>query len=213
MTPPARQPHAPAPASASAGRVFRLPAALKLAVALGLLLLLVTSPWRGYAMAGGVAGGLLLVALVARLNVIELLKRLLLLEPLVIGLAALNLAGPGGFDRFLHLLARSSACLLVMVVLAATTPFTEMLGVLRRARVPALLLTVVALTHRYLFLLRDERLRLLRARQRRTFTRRRGAGWGAHSWSALAGVVGMLFVRASERGERVYDAMRARGWR
>ena len=213
MTPPARQPHAPVTLHAPAARVLRLPAALKLAVALGLLLLVVASPWRGYAMAGGVAGGLLLVAVTARLNVIELLKRLLLLEPLVIGVAALNLTGPGGLDRFLPLLARSSACLLVMVVLAATTPFTEMLGVLRRARVPALLLTVVALTHRYLFLLRDERLRLQRARQSRTFARRRGAGSFVHSWNVLAGVVGMLFVRASERGERVYDAMRARGWR
>lgn len=213
MTPPTRHPPTPAPTPAPAARVFRLPAALKLAVALGALLLLVASPWRGYAMAGGVAGALLLVALAARLNLLELLRRLLLLEPLVIGVAALNLVGPGGLERCLPLLARSSACLLVMVVLAATTPFTEILGVLRRARVPALLLTVVALTHRYLFLLRDERLRLLRARQSRTFTRRRGAGTSARSWSTLAGVVGMLFVRASERGERVYDAMRARGWR
>jgi energy-coupling factor transporter transmembrane protein EcfT len=42
----------------------------------------------------------------------------------------------------------------------------------------------------------------------RTFTRRRRV-----RWQTLATVVGQLFVRASERAERIYDAMCARGWK
>ena len=119
---------APFPAPAPGGRrLKRVPAPLKLAVALLLLLLLTASPWRGPALAGGVAAGLLVVMALARLDPRPLLRRLLLLEPLVLGVAALNLLGPDGGRRFVELLARSTACLLVMLLLAATTPFHDLL--------------------------------------------------------------------------------------
>ena len=79
---------------------------------------------------------------------------------------------------------------------------------LKRVRVPPLLVTTIALMHRYLFVLADETERMRRARLSRTFTRRR-----VLRWQTLATVVGQLFVRASERAERIYDAMCARGWK
>ena len=75
-------------------------------------------------------------------------------------------------------------------------------------RVPGLLITTIALMHRYLFVLADEAERMRRARASRTFTRDRRA-----RWQTLSTVVGQLFVRASERAERIYDAMCARGWK
>jgi len=74
--------------------------------------------------------------------------------------------------------------------------------------VPALLVTTMALMHRYLFVLVDESDRMRRARASRTLVRRRGLGWGMP-----AEVIGRLFVRASERAERIYLAMCARGWK
>jgi cobalt/nickel transport system permease protein len=74
--------------------------------------------------------------------------------------------------------------------------------------VPGLLVTTLALMHRYLFVLANEMERMRRARLSRTFTRRRRV-----RWQTLATVVGQLFVRASERAERIYDAMCARGWK
>jgi energy-coupling factor transporter transmembrane protein EcfT len=47
-----------------------------------------------------------------------------------------------------------------------------------------------------------------RARNSRTFHRGRRL-----RWQTLATVVGQLFVRSSERAERIYDAMCARGWK
>jgi cobalt/nickel transport system permease protein len=46
------------------------------------------------------------------------------------------------------------------------------------------------------------------ARASRTFQRRRRL-----HWQMLGTVVGQLFVRASERAERIYAAMCARGWK
>jgi cobalt/nickel transport system permease protein len=75
-------------------------------------------------------------------------------------------------------------------------------------RVPGLLITTIALMHRYLFVLADEAERMRRARASRTFARRR-----RFHWHTLASVAGQLFIRASERAERIYDAMCARGWK
>jgi cobalt/nickel transport system permease protein len=47
-----------------------------------------------------------------------------------------------------------------------------------------------------------------RARASRTFERQRRM-----RWHLLGTVVGQLFVRASERAERIYAAMCARGWK
>jgi cobalt/nickel transport system permease protein len=70
------------------------------------------------------------------------------------------------------------------------------------------MIKTLALMHRYLFVLADEAERMSRARASRTFTPRRRV-----RWPALASVAGQLFLRASERAERIYAAMCARGWR
>jgi len=54
----------------------------------------------------------------------------------------------------------------------------------------------------------DEAQRMKRARMSRTFTARR-----SRSWHAMSTVLSGLFLRASERAERIYAAMSARGWR
>jgi len=137
-----------------------------------------------------------------------LLKRMLLLEPLVLGISGLMLFQSGGGRIFAMVILKANLCLLATVLLANTTPFTEQVRVLQRLRVPWLFVTTLTLMHRYLFVLADEADRMRRARASRTFTPRRH-----FQWHTLATVVGQLFVRASERAERVYDAMCARGWK
>ena len=84
----------------------------------------------------------------------------------------------------------------------------DLLDVLKRWHVPALLVTTLALMYRYLFLLIDEAERMNRARASRTFIAGR-----RRSWRALGSLIGQLGVRSTERAERIYAAMRARGWR
>ena len=59
---------------------------------------------------------------------------------------------------------------------------------------------------RYIHVLGDELGRMTQARRARSF-RRSGVDYGI-----LTGLIGVLFVRAMERGERVHSAMLARGW-
>lgn len=187
--------------------VHRAPAALKLALCLGIVLLTaVPAATPRLFLALGLF--LLGAALASRVPARFLLGRLLLLEPLALGAVLLAALGPGGSAAAAVILARSTLCLAALVLLTSTTPFAGILGVLRRLRVPALMITVLALLYRYLFVLADEALRMQRARSSRSFAPGR-----ARSWLSLAGLLGQLFVRSTERAERIHAAMCARGWR
>jgi cobalt/nickel transport system permease protein len=191
-----------------ASPVHRLPAAFKLAATLSIVVaVLLVPPSRPDVLAAFLVA-LLAVSALSRIPARYLATRVLMLEPFVIGVALLALFQPGGGRVFLFLVARSTLCLLALVLLSNSTPFSELLRVLRRVRVPALLVTTLSLMYRYLFVLVDEAQRMKRARASRTFARRHRSVW--HSAST---VVSQLFVRSSERAERIYSAMCARGWR
>jgi cobalt/nickel transport system permease protein len=188
--------------------VHQAPAALKLALALAIVVLTVVTPLARYWVFVLVALALALVTLASRIPPLFVLGRLLLVEPLAIGVALLSLFQPGGGAVFLSIVVKSTLCLATMILLTSATPFAELLRALRALRMPALLVTVLALMYRYLFVLIDEAERMQRARAGRTFTRRR-----AHAWASLGTLIGQLFVRSTERAERIYAAMCARGWR
>jgi cobalt/nickel transport system permease protein len=187
--------------------VHRLPAWLKVLVALTIVIAVVSVP-ASLVFLGSVAILLLTIALASNLPGPFLLKRLLFLEPFVLGVAVLTLLQPHGGIKFLVVASRSTLCILTLVLLSNTTPFSDLLDVLKRARVPSLMVTTIALMYRYLFVLKDESARMQAARSSRTFTRNR-----RHGWSTLATVLGQLFVRSGLRAERIYAAMCARGWK
>ena len=192
--------------------VHRLPARTKLLAALAAVLAIVGVPqaWTRASsdVCAVVALALAVVAVLSRLPAKFLLKRLLWLEPFVFGVASLSLWQPHGVSVFFHAVLRSTVCLAVLLLLAATTPFSEIIRVLRSWRVPALLLTTLTLMDRYLIVLVEETGRMGRARASRTFAKRSRFA----TWRLLADTLGQLFVRSVERAGRIYDAMCARGW-
>ena len=188
--------------------VHRLCADTKLVVALALVLTTVLMPFPAPWYFVTLTGFLIAVALASKIPPVFLIKRLLLLEPLVLGIALLAWFQPEGGLVFAKIIVKSTLCLFTMILLSNATPFSALLDVLRRARFPALIITTLALMYRYLSVLIDETERMQRARASRTFTRRR-----SHVWKSLGTVIGQLFVRSTERAERIYAAMCARGWK
>lgn len=188
--------------------IHRLPAVLKLGVALGLIVATVLMPAAQVCWFITAAVFLVLVAWLSRIPPGFLIKRLLLLSPLVLGVALVNALQPASPSDWRAVAARGLLCLLTVTLVSNTTPFGQILRVLRRVRVPGLLITTIALMHRYLFVLAEEAERMRRARASRTFN-----PTPRFQRHVLATVVGQLFVRASERAERIYDAMCARGWK
>ena len=188
--------------------LHRWPASLKALLALGTILIVVLTPARMPGAFALVALLLLCAVLGGRLPWRPLLKKVALIEPMLLAVAALTLLQPGGGTRFALLLARSTLSVTTLLLLGATTPFSEILDLLRRLRVPSILTTMAALLHRYVFVLGEEMQRMRRARRSRTFRKSRVGAW--HSLSAAAGA---LFLRTTERSERIYRAMIARGWK
>jgi cobalt/nickel transport system permease protein len=188
--------------------ISRLPAAFKLGVALAMIVGTVLAPPTAVGWFIGVALVLGIAVVLSRLPLLFLLKRLAWLSPFILGVALVNALQPAARGSWLAVALKSTICLLTIIVVSNTTPFSRILRVLKAAHVPGLLITTIALMHRYLFVLVEEAERMRRARASRTYKRQRRA-----RWQALSTVVGQLFVRASERAERIYDAMCARGWK
>ncbi|HKO50839.1 MAG TPA: CbiQ family ECF transporter T component [Polyangiaceae bacterium] len=186
--------------------VHRAPAALKLGASLALILGLAALPAEHASWALVALPGLLLVALLARLDFKALLWRLALGVPFLLGVASLALFQPRGLSISLGLVAKAAICLLTLQLLASTTPISELVRTLRRMHVPELLCEAIALLSRYSSLLVDEARRMRRARAGRTL---RSSRWLL--WRALGNSIGLLFVRTVSRAERVQLAMRSRG--
>lgn len=188
--------------------IHHLPAAGKLVAAVALVVATVLVPPPVLLPLAAISLFLLAIAVLSRIPLWFLVRRVLLLEPFVLGVAVLALFQPGGWRLLVFLVARSTVCLTAMVLLANTTPFADVLRVLKAARVPTLLVTTMSLMYRYVFVLFDEMGRMKRARVSRTFTRRR-----TRAWQSAASVASELFIRSSERADRIYAAMCARGWK
>jgi cobalt/nickel transport system permease protein len=185
-----------------------LPASLKFAFVITTIIVAVALPrscWQGYAIIATLLIGLLVSS---RLPIGVITTRLLLFEPFVLVAAMLSIMQPNGRIVFLSLVFKGTISLFAMVLLVASTRFLDLLTLLKRLRLPGILVTNISLMYRYLFLLLFETERISRARSSRTFRRER---W--RIWRSNATVIGHLFVRTSKRAERIYAAMCARGWK
>lgn len=166
-----------------------VPAALA-ALALALLLAwLAAMPWRWYR--DGLFGVLVLVALFA--VPLPLLSRAPPAE-------SLTLAG--------LFLAKAVTLYTWTGVLLVTAPLEETFKAARALYIPSLLVQLALLSYRYLFLLAEELARLRVALRVRGF-RNRG---DMHSYRTVSAATGTLLVRGHDRGERVAQAMRCRGF-
>jgi cobalt/nickel transport system permease protein len=119
-----------------------------------------------------------------------------------------------GLIKFGSILLRSWLSVQAAILLVAVTRFPDMIHAFEHLRVPAVLTTIVAFLYRYLFVLTDEVMRLLRARQSRSatipgFRSGRTVVWRARITGNMAG---QLFLRSYERSDRIYNAMLSRGY-
>lgn len=197
--------------------------------------LLPDAAWLAFLLSWGLV---LLVSGLARLRLSFILTRSLVALPFALAAVTAIFSIPGeplfavqigstllvasqpGLERFASILLRSWISIQAAIVLTASTQFPDLVHALRHLRVPSVLVATVSFMYRYLFVLSDETLRLLRARQARSAAAPAGqapgkAIGGSVFWRArVAGnMAGQLFLRSYERSERIYNAMLARGYR
>ena len=179
-----------------------------------------------------IAWGLVLIgATVARVGTFRPARRALLAAPFLLaalpliftrsgdplgtlGLGPLSLTISGeGLVMFATIALRSWICVQAALLLAFTTPFHELVDGLRELRLPQVMVSIISFMYRYLGVLADEATRMSRARASRSADPD-GRGGGSLTWRAkvTGAMVGSLFLRSYERGERIYAAMQARGF-
>lgn len=200
--------------------VHRLRAHCKVVALLLFVCAVVATPARQWWAFAVYAGFLGVVVASARVPVPVVLRRCVVEVPFVVfavllpfvatgertTVAGLSLSEAGLLGAW-NLLAKGTLGVVAAIVLAATTTPRELLGGLDRLRLPRFLVAILGFMIRYAGVVTGDLQRMRVARESRAFR-----GGGLRHLRAEAAGVGSLFVRSYERGERVHQAMVARGY-
>ncbi len=195
----------------------------RLRVVMGAFFAIVVALADRFEVLGAALGLAVLMAILARLNLVAVLKRLAMVNGLVLFLwVVLPLTydgpawfhvGPFGAAREGIILCgiitlKSNAIVLWSIAFFSTMPIAVLGHAMNRLKMPTKLVALLLLTYRYIFVLEAELTQLVRAARIRCFT----PGTNLHTYRTYAYMVGMLMVRAADRGERVHQAMVCRGF-
>jgi cobalt/nickel transport system permease protein len=204
----------------SATPVHRLPPEVKIAAMVLFTVAVVATPRAAYWAFAGYAVLVAVVAGLARVGPRWLLSRALIELPFVLFAFALPFLGAGervevagvglsvdGLHGAWNILAKGTLGVLASLLLAATTTTRDLIVGLDRLRCPQVLTQIATFMLRYLDVLVGEARRMRVARVSRGDDPR--FLWQLRGFAAG---VGALFLRAFERGERVYLAMLSRGY-
>ena len=114
-----------------------------------------------------------------------------------------------GLKLSLLITVKSIAILMIIIALTATMTTATLGHALNRLGVPDKIAHLLLMTYRYIFVIEQEFQKLLTATKIRGFR----PSTNLHSYKTYTYIIGMLFVRASERSQRVYHAMLCRGFK
>lgn len=208
------------------GALLWLDPRAKIIALIGLIFVAVSTPpdkWQAFA---GYAGLLALYGLAGGVPWLIVARRMVVVIPFVVLVLVFVPFMEPDFSRGEHwvlvwkfklssrallviqnVLLKSAISVFAVALLTSTTNFPDLLRGFQRLYVPTIFVEIVALAWRYIFVLREETQRMLRARDARAWHAR--FAW--QTW-ALGLMIGTLFLRTYERAERVYHAMKARGY-
>ncbi len=155
----------------------------------------------------------------AKLHVGIMVKRLLLISPFVLFMAAGNLfldrnpviliygiTFSGGMISGTVIVAKTIISVAGLLSVTSSIPFYRICRALEAFRVPDVLITQLILLDRYRSVLHEEAQSMLKARNIRSFGRK------GKELFRTAPLIGSLLLRTTNRAERLYRSMSARGF-
>lgn len=147
------------------------------------------------------------------------LKRLLQLSPFVLFVGIFNpifdrsvvlwigeVGITGGWVSFLGILIRYCLTVSALLLLIASTGFNPLCHALERLRIPGVFIIQIMFVYRYIFVLVEESLRMIRAHNLRSFKRR------APAIGIFIPIIGTLLIRTLERAQSIHRGMLSRGF-
>jgi len=206
--------------------IHRLDPRSKLAAILAFIVAVVLTPSASWLVYGLFFVIIATLIALSRVPLLYILKRSLVIVPFVLLVAIFipffkegEVAGSiniwtwqvsvthSGLQVLWSILAKSWLSILSLILLTSTTSFSSLLRGLERLRMPRVIVMLLSFMYRYMFLLTDEVMRMKQARDSRNL-----GGKRLRQIRTIGNMIGTLFIRSYERGERVYTAMVARGF-
>jgi cobalt ECF transporter T component CbiQ len=129
-------------------------------------------------------------------------------DPLLVLPWSLSISAQG-LRTALLLILRVETAVTLTTVLVLSTPWTHILKALRSLGLPAEVITMLAMTHRYVFLLIETANQMFESRQSRTV----GALTGHEQRRLATRTAGVLLSKSIDLSYEVYMAMISRGFR
>jgi len=111
-----------------------------------------------------------------------------------------------GVVSFFSILFKTYLCVMAVLLLAAVTPFAQITGSMRRFRLPQIFIVMFEMTYRYIGVLVTEAYSMFTA-----YSLRSANGKGI-AIKDMGGFTGQLLLRGFDRADRVYSAMKCRGY-
>jgi len=113
-----------------------------------------------------------------------------------------------GVISFFSILFKAYLCVMAVLILVSVTPFSEITRSMRRFRVPGVFVVMFEMTYRYIGVLLSEAHSMYLA-----YTIRGGAAVKKGiRMKDMGSFVGQLLLRSFDRAERIYNAMKCRGY-
>lgn len=160
-----------------------------------------------------------LLMILGEIPFLFILKKVLLVSPFAVFIGIFNplldtrqimvfsgLTLSAGWFSFFSILVKFVLTISAALLLIATTPFPSVCHALRRLGIPSLFVSQLLFLYRYIFVLVEEAMRMVRARDMRSF------GASGTGIKLFVRMIGTLFLRTIERAERIYSAMLSRGF-
>lgn len=163
---------------------------------------------------------ILLLVFFSRVPMKFYFKRVLLILPFLLAVAlllplSLWAGGNGKIKQndipavymALSLLLKTLGAFILLLLLVSTNKFHKLLKGLRMLKMPEVLGQITAVMYRYIFLLNDERIRTLRAKESRTPGKLR-----SNPLRVYGNLAALIFLRSWERAHVIYNSMLSRGF-
>lgn len=201
-------------------RIHRLPSETKLVAVVAAVVVMAVTPRQEVVAFALYAVGAWSVIAMTGIGLATYVKRLAVIIPFVLFAVIVPFLGGGesvqvvgvslsvdGLWATWNILAKAGLGATLSIALSATTPVPDLLHGLTRLRVPRLLVAIIAFMLRYIDVLVEQL-----GRMRRSMVARGHDPRWLWQVKPIASSAGALFVRSYERGERVHQAMLARGY-
>ncbi len=200
----------------------KTPVTLKIAFTFLFILIIVMTPFRNYYIFLGGVVAISIFFIISKLSLSFFIKKTLSLLPFVVFVAIFLPFKKGGIPifewqgivfyqkgaiMFFTVILKAWLSMWALTLLYINTPFPEIIRGLRVLGVPHIFIMLISFMYRYMYMFLKVAKDMEKARELRNF--------GKNRWTQIrvyANIIGLLFIKAYERGERIYDAMLLRGF-